>query len=382
MLSRRLFLGGAAAAAAGVAMPSTALALAPFPPRGFRPLLRGYSAPIDFGSLPVIDSDTVTLSPYEEGVQETAPHIYLEYFNGLFWAMWTSTPHHTEDFGEGQEVMYSTSSDGVSWAAPQQLTGLPASGYRYIARDFWVRDGELFALASRDQIGGYFGSELEMRMWKWTGSAWVYSRRMANNTITNYAPQPLAGGGWGVSRRDRNRKVYFMRGDLGEWQSTVIPFPDGVELSEPSWVALPDGTLSMTLRVQVELGWLYRSLSFDGGATWTEAERTNFPDACSKNCQLRLSDGRYLLISNSKRPDLPNRDRTPLTIAVSDDGDCFDRMAILKQDPPPRHDPDAGSHTPGFMYPDALEKDGVLHVAYTRNKEDIQISRFPLSELP
>jgi predicted neuraminidase len=62
-------------------------------------------------------------------------------------------------------------------------------------------------------------------------------------------------------------------------------------------------------------GFLYRSFSTDDGRTWSRPVRTNFPDATSKVHGLRLSDGRYVLVSNAN----PKK-RDPLTIAVSDGG--------------------------------------------------------------
>jgi outer membrane protein assembly factor BamB len=52
--------------------------------------------------------------------------------------------------------------------------------------------------------------------------------------------------------------------------------------------------------------------------TWSPPVKTNFPDATSKISGLRLSDGRYVLVSNP-RP----RKRDPLTLSISEDGMVF-----------------------------------------------------------
>ncbi len=38
--------------------------------------------------------------------------------------------------------------------------------------------------------------------------------------------------------------------------------------------------------------------------------------------------------------------------------------------------------SPGYQYPAMLEDSGSLHVIYSRNKEDIQIGKVALSDLP
>jgi hypothetical protein len=52
--------------------------------------------------------------------------------------------------------------------------------------------------------------------------------------------------------------------------------------------------------------------------------RTDFPDARSKFNGLRLSDGRYVLVSN------PNPKKwDPMALSISDDGMVFNKMGYI-----------------------------------------------------
>ena len=66
----------------------------------------------------------------------------------------------------------------------------------------------------------------------------------------------------------------------------------------------------------------FRSISYDFGRNWTKPVKTNFPDARSKFYGLHLKNGKYILISNTNQ-----KKRDPLTIAISDDGILFNKIA-------------------------------------------------------
>jgi hypothetical protein len=120
---------------------------------------------------------------------------------------------------------------------------------------------------------------------------------------------------------------------------------------------------------------LYRSLSRDGGTTWTAPVRTNYPDATSKNIAGKLSNGWYFLINN------PNpKGRDPLGISFSRDGWVFDRPVALRQNAPEQRFPGRSKNKGSFQYPHAMERDGSLWVLYSTNKEDIEISEFRIAD--
>jgi len=101
-----------------------------------------------------------------------------------------------------------------------------------------------------------------------------------------------------------------------------------------------------------EEGYILRAESHDGGRSWTDAVDTEFSNPNSAIDFLRLRNGHLMLVYN----DSMNR-RTPLTIAVSTDGD--------KTYP---HRRNIGGGDNSFAYPYAIQtKDDKIHVVYTTN---------------
>jgi hypothetical protein len=239
---------------------------------------------------------------------------------------------------------------------------------RWIARGFWQREGKLLALCSLDEAAGFFGPGLQLRAFRWTRSSWEDAGLVADNTINNFPPKKIASGDWMMSRRTYDYKktgVQFLVGGINaidDWNSfPVLGTSDELSAEEPLWWSLPDNRLVAMFRDNRGSKFLYRSISEDQGRTWTTPIRTNFPDATSKVFGRRLSDGRYVLISNSNP-----RARDPLTIAISEDGLVFDKLGWLV----------GGRHVD---YPHAIEHNGHLLVAFAGGKQSVEVLKIKLS---
>lgn len=173
-----------------------------------------------------------------------------------------------------------------------------------------------------------------------------------------------------MSRRKHDYKtagVEFLVGgskSIDDWRSYPV-FGSASELKaeEPEWWALRDGGLCAVFRDNAKSGYLYRAFSTDDGRTWTKPARTNFPDATSKVCALRLNDGRYVLISNSN----PKK-RDPLTLAVSDDGVVFSKLFYLV----------GGRHVD---YPHVIEHEGSLYIAFSGGKQSVEVLKIRIADL-
>lgn len=342
---------------------------------------------IDFEKLPRVPTDHVVISDVTEqgGVNQ---HNYLAHHGGRFWAMWSDGPAIEDRVG--QVVKYATSEDGLRWSEPKMLTGYPPGsgpdsphygerseeGYRYIARGFWVRNGELLALVSRDEAAGFFGPSLKLLVYRWDPDAgkWEQLGVIHDNAINNFPPKRLPGGAWMMSRRPHDYKragVEFLIGGteaMDAWRSH--PVPEGpLAAEEPFWWTLPDGGLVALFRDNQRSGYLFRAFSGNAGRTWSEPVRTNFPDARSKFHGLRMSDGRYVLVSNSH----PNR-RDPLTLALSEDGLVFDRLFHL-----------VGGQRNGVDYPMVMEHEGYLYIAHSGGKggrkQSVEVQRVRIEDL-
>lgn len=349
---------------------------------------------IDFETLPKLNSGHVVVSDVRAAGSSPAKpdksaggvnqHNYLIHHAGCFWIMWSDGPG-VED-RVGQRVKYATSPDGLDWSAPKDLTPYPPGsgpdsphygtrtnqGKRYIARGFWARNGELLALVSLDEAAGFFGPGLELRAFRFDENAdkWLDAGIVMNDTINNFPPRKLRTGDWLMSRRKHDYKtagVEFLVGgvkSIDDWRSYPV-FGSASELKaeEPEWWALPNGDLCAVFRDNAKSGFLYRAISTDDGRTWTKPVRTNFPDATSKVCGLRLNDGRYVLISNSN----PKK-RDPLTLAVSADGLVFSKLFYLV----------GGRHVD---YPHVIEHEGSLFIAFSGGKQSVEVLKIRIGDM-
>ncbi len=337
---------------------------------------------IDFTSLPRVAVEHAVVSDVrkEKGVNQ---HNYLTHFHGKFFVMWSDGPG-VED-RVGQRVKFATSADGLTWEAPRFLTPEPPhsgpdsphygtrsdKGYRYIARGFWQREGELLALASLDEAAGFFGKSLELRVFRWKDDeTWEDAGRIHDDTINNFPPLRLSTGDWMMSRRPHDYKsagVFFLVGGvkaLDDWTSfPVLGSASELNAEEPDWWILPGDHLSAVFRDNRKGGFLFRAFSTDHGRTWSKPVRTNFPDATSKISGLRLADGRYVLVSN------PNpKKRDPLTLSISEDGLVFSQMIYLV----------GGRHVD---YPHVIEHGDSLFIAFAGGKQTVEILKVKLADL-
>jgi hypothetical protein len=311
-------------------------------------------------------------------------HNYLAHHDGRFWAMWSDGPGIEDQVG--QRVKYATSPDGLKWSEPKFMTPvLPGSGpdsphygkrtdqgMRWISRGFWKREGELLALASRDEAAGFFGKSLELRAFRFdkTPGEWRDAGLVFKDAINNFPPIKLRTGDWMMSRRRHDYSksgVHFLVGGvkaIDDWQSfPVLGSASELKAEEPDWWILPDDRLAAVFRDNRRSGFLYRAISSDDGRTWTTPVKTNFPDATSKVSGLRLADGRYVLVSN---PDPKKRD--PLTLSISDDGLVFTKMLCL-----------VGGRR--AEYPHVIEHEGSLFIAFSGGKMTVEVLKVKLGDV-
>ena len=336
---------------------------------------------LDFNSLPRIKSRHAVVSDVSSsnGVNQ---HNYLVHNRGKFWIMWSDGPG-VED-RVGQRVAFATSTDGLDWSDPKYITLYPPNseanspiyntrsdkGFRYISRGFWQRENELLALVSLDEADNFFGPSLELRAFRLIqeNETWEDIGIVYENTINNFPPKMLPNGEWMMTRRSYDRDIFMLTGGVksfDQWEThPVVSAGESALLpEEPYWWVLPDGNLLALFRDNARSGFLFRAFSTDNGRTWSRPVRTDFPDARSKFNGLQLSDGRYLLVSN---PNYKKRD--PLALSISDDGMIFKKMAYL-----------IGGRR--VDYPHIIEHNGYLLIAFSGNKQSIEVLKIKISEL-
>ncbi|MFC2124080.1 exo-alpha-sialidase [Bacteroidota bacterium] len=339
---------------------------------------------IDFYNLTWVPSAYAVVSDVrDKGGLKVNQHNYLVYFNDKFWAMWSDGPgvpkveaefHRDHVPGHDradQRVSFAFSRDGLHWSKVYDLSGPPDEGFGWISRGFWVREGKLLALASRYNAPDYRGKGLQLHAFELNEGdsiEWVHLGVLFDNALNNFPPKMLPSGEWMMSRRDSLGNIHFLIGGtiaFNQWESfPMINYSDSKLASEePYWWVLADNNLLSLFRDNRRSGFIYRAFSSDNGRTWSNPVQTNFPDATSKFSGLRLSDGRYVLVSN---PDPDKRD--PLAISISDDGMVFTRMGYLV----------GGRHVD---YPHVIEHEEFILVAFASAKQTVEVLKIKIGDL-
>jgi sialidase-1 len=128
------------------------------------------------------------------------------------------------------------------------------------------------------------------------------------------------------------------RGKSWRRSKTVLenPSPHPAGLQEPGIVELKDGRLLMYMRTG--MGSQYFSYSSDGGDTWSPAEPSSLLSPLSPATIERIpKTGDLLAVWNDHSqvsPEIRNRLRTPLTVAISrDEGKTWEKARNIAEDP-------------------------------------------------
>lgn len=140
---------------------------------------------------------------------------------------------------------------------------------------------------------------------------------------------------------------------------------DTYGIIQPSVVSMHASKLRLYARSTSQIGRICIADSNDAGRTWTAARPLSIPNPNSGIDAVHLRDGRFVLVYN----DSP-KERTPLTLALSQDGEHFQNFRTIE----------TGSGE--FSYPAMIEThDGGLDITYTWNRKQIKYLHLPLTEI-
>lgn len=147
--------------------------------------------------------------------------------------------------------------------------------------------------------------------------------------------------------------------------------PQYIYSIQPSILKLADGRLQVLMRTRN--GRLATSFSSDKGDTWSKVVLTEVPNNQSGTDAVTLGDGRHALIYNNFEtlPDTKKGPRTPLSIALSNDGLHWQHVLTLEDSPIDQ-----------YSYPAIIEgKDGTLHCLYTWRRQRMAYKQIDLKKL-
>jgi len=195
----------------------------------------------------------------------------------------------------------------------------------------------------------------------------VKNKPVLVNGKTLVSPSSTENNGW---------KVHFeLSDDWGKtWRKTA---PAGnintISAIQPTILLHGGGKLQSLSRTQQR--YMAESWSSDGGKTWSPLSLSSLPNNNSGLDGITLSDGRQLIVYNHVLPhdSLPRGKgaRTPLNVAVSEDGKTWYAALILEDSPISQ-----------YSYPSVIQsKDGIVHVVYTWRRKAIKHISFDPSQL-
>jgi alpha-L-rhamnosidase len=181
---------------------------------------------------------------------------------------------------------------------------------------------------------------------------------LADGRIISPTSSELRGAGW---------RVHFEVGTDGMNWSYVGPVNDGNRIGaiQPSILLHPGNKLQALGRTSQ--GKLFEVWSDDGGKSWGELTLSSLPNPNSGTDAVTLADGRHLLVYNHSGLNPPRKGKTngyrsPLNVAVSNDGRNW-HAALVLEDEPFRE----------FSYPAVIQTaDGLVHITYTQRRQVIQ----------
>jgi predicted neuraminidase len=161
-------------------------------------------------------------------------------------------------------------------------------------------------------------------------------------------------------------RVHFERTrDLGRsWEKTA-PVNDGRTIAaiQPSILLHTGNRLQSIGRTRQDR--LFDIWSNDDGKTWGAMTLLDVPNPNSGTDAVTLQDGGQLLVYNHNiRTGSNNKGRSPLNVAVSNDGKHWFAAVELE------NDPDAPN---GYAYPAVIQtRDGLVHITYTWQRKTIK----------
>ena len=162
-----------------------------------------------------------------------------------------------------------------------------------------------------------------------------------------------------TNTRPSNWRIHFeLSADNGENWNIIRPAPvnsdSEIHAIQPSILIHTDGRLQALGRSRSD--YVFQTWSYDSGLSWSPVTLTSLPNPSAGTDALTLSDGRHLIVYNHT-PD----ERSPLNVAVSDDGENWHAALVLENE--------RGE----YSYPAVIQtSDGLVHITYTWRRELIK----------
>jgi len=205
------------------------------------------------------------------------------------------------------------------------------------------------------------------------GRTWSDAARLPSPLLGPIKNKPvvLPDGSWLSSSSTEDSptgwRVHVERStDAGRTWEFIGPIDKGawnLEAIQGSVLFNRDGRLQMAGRTRS--GVVFNTWSADGGQTWSPLEALGLPNPNAGTDAVTLKDGRHLIVYNDAAvlPGARSGRRYPLAVAVSADGVCWNKAAVIEDQPLPD----------GYAYPAVIQaSNGLVHITYTWNRQRIK----------
>ena len=355
--------------------------------------------PSDPALFPVLENAEHAVVWYPQSKEEGAYNHYacLINFKGRFYAMWGN--HPLGEDAPGQRVLFATSDHWGEWSEMQELFPAPGpieerseTGI-HLKSDRWaIVNDQLFAIVFVHEAGRYPIAR-QVSEDGTLGQPFLLDDLPSGGGLPSYMegldPEEL------ITPISAELRAWYHEHDQISWwassedgvRRTGI---DGSDLIESFMYRANDGGKVLMMRNwgtpsnPVHNNRIYVSFTEDG-QNWGPPYPTDIPDSPSRAQAIKLEDGTILLIGNQIAPyfdDALYLDRDPMTISISTDGYFFDQVFTLRDNGPREYRfSGIGGRNRGFAYSSSIVHDGWLYTFYSVRKEDMEITRVPLSEL-
>jgi predicted neuraminidase len=231
------------------------------------------------------------------------------------------------------------------------------------------QDGTLRLLFVTIAMGKWSGSQLNSCVSKDGGLSWSRAEHLTLSPFFNLSelvrnrPLPLQGGGWCVPIYQEflgkfPELLWF--GNDGSYRKSRIA--GGCTTFQPSIVPLGESKAVALLRDYSDDRKIFRSLSSDGGASWSHPVPTTLPNPDSGLAGLPLAGGQILAAFNNSP-----KNRSDLSLSVTPDGGAtWSRPLAVESE-----------EGASFSYPYLLRTaNGSIGMAYTHKGREIRFITF------
>jgi len=347
--------------------------------------------PDNLGLSKAVGTETITIFHPSDSTNHFSNGVVMTGFKGWLYCQWQSSSQN-EDTPDTW-VAYSRSQDGRIWSSPMTLSAARTDGFSS-SGGWWIAGDTLVAYIN------IWPSTVSPR-----GGVTYYTKSADGLTWSALEPLLMANGDTlkGIFEQDPHalpdgriiNAAHFQPGlivspiytddpsGIRGWTRasfTNLSISGGVSREmEPSWFLRSDSAVVMTFRDQSGTYRRLASVSVDRGQHWSTAILTDMPDSRAKQSAGNLPDGTAFMVGNPVNSKI----RIPLAVVLSRYGKVFNTAYLLRQggsELQVQHY--AGtSKTLGYSYPKSMVWQGNLYVAYSTNKEDVEYTRVPLTNL-